>query len=128
MQINSYGKIDLKLKVTKNYFNKKFKTTSLSIPFFDNYDIISVNKKINKEDKTFFEDSNKLDLLNNSIIETREYFFKENNYLNLDKDIRINLKKNIPIGSGLGMRISNAISTYKLLHNYYNIPINSLKF
>ena len=128
MKINSYGKIDLKLKVTKNYFNTNFKTSSLSVPFFDNYDILSIDKKIDENEPLFIDDSNKLDRINNSIIETKEYFFKENKYLNLDKNIKINLKKNIPIGSGLGMRISNAISTYKLLYNYYNIPINSLNF
>ena len=123
MQINSYGKINLYLKVKKGKNNTQhYKLDSLIIPYNEIYDIIKI--KENDDNKIRFIHKQKiLDPYRNSVVKTIKYFFNEHRKLELKKNISVEIIKNAPLQSGLGYVESNAIATYRLLHQYYNIGL-----
>ncbi len=113
--IKSYCKINLSLKIIKKLKNG-YHSISTLITFCDLYDIISVSKINTSKDKVIFSGkfSKGIDKKVNTITKVLTLLRKQNFIKN--QSFKINIKKNIPHGSGLGGGSSNASN---LLH-YFN--------
>ena len=114
-KIKSYCKINLFLKVIKRLNNGYHNITSL-ITFCELHDIISISKIKNLKDKISFSGKFKdsIDDKSNTVIRVLN-LLRESNLLK-NQSFKINIKKNIPHGSGLGGGSSNAAN----LLNYFN--------
>ena len=86
------------------------------ISFFD--DIKYKNNKISKL-RYFTQDENNL------VVKAGKLF--NNNLKNTISGLDFFLKKNIPLGSGLGGGSSNAAAVIKILNEYYNLKLSSEK-
>ena len=119
-KIKSYCKINLSLKVIKKLNNGYHNITSL-ITFCGLHDIISISKIRNLKDKISFSGKFKggIDYKSNTITKVLN-LLRKNNLLE-NQSFKINIKKNIPHGSGLGGGSSNASN----LLNYFN---NKMRF
>lgn len=91
------------------------------ISFFD--DIKYKNNKISKL-RYFTQDKNILPE-NNLVVKAGKLF--NNNLKNTISGLDFFLKKNIPLGSGLGGGSSNAAAVIKILNEYYNLKLSSEK-
>ena len=114
-KIKSYCKINLSLKVIKKLNNGYHNIISL-ITFCDLHDIISISSIKNLKDKISFSGKFKkgINKKSNTVIEVLNLLRK--NKLLRNKTFKINVKKNIPHGSGLGGGSANAAD----LLNYFN--------
>ena len=113
--IKSYCKINLSLNVLKKLKSGYHRITSL-ITFCNLHDIISISKiESIKDDIIFTGRFNKGIKKNSNTIVKVLKILREQKLLNNHK-FKINVKKNIPHGSGLGGGSSNAAS----LLNYFN--------
>ena len=114
-KIKSYCKINLSLKVIKRLKNGYHKISSL-ITFCDLHDTILISKVKNSEDKISFSGKFKKGINKNSNTVTKLLnLLRKNNLIN-NQSFKINIKKNVPHGSGLGGGSSNAAD----LLNYFN--------
>ena len=118
-KIKSFCKINLSLRVINKLRNGYHNITSL-ITFCDLHDVISINQIDGTIDKISFSGKFKkgIDKNSNTITKTlylirRRKFFKK-------KAFRINVKKNIPHGSGLGGGSANAAN----LLNFFNLKMH----
>jgi len=114
MKVKSYAKINTSLKVDEliptNFHN-----------------IESIIQKINLYDEIFIENNDKfeIEVVGAEIDNDKNLVLKA--YENLQQNMgiqytpKIELVKNIPIGSGLGGGSSNYASTIKAIINYYNL-------
>ena len=114
-KIKSYCKINLSLKVIRKLKNGYHNISSL-ITFCKLYDEISVSKINGIRDQITFSGKFKKGIKKNSntITQVLELMRKKN--FTDNSAFKINIKKNIPHGSGLGGGSSNASS----LLNYFN--------
>ena len=117
-KIKSFCKINLYLKVVKK-LNSGYHNINSLITFCDLYDIIYINKIKGKKDKIFFSGKfgNGISKKFNTITKLLS-LIRNKNFL-LNQAFKINIKKNIPHGSGLGGGSSNAAT----LLNYLNFKM-----
>ena len=125
-KIKSYCKINLSLKVIKKLNNGYHNITSL-ITFCGLHDIISISTIRNLEDKISFSGKFKggIDYKSNTITKVLS-LLRKNNLLE-NQSFKINIKKNIPHGSGLGGGSANAASLLNYLNKKMKLKLNKNK-
>ena len=118
-KIKSYCKINLTLKVV-NKLNNGYHNIKSLITFSDLHDVISVSKIKGREDSISFygKFSKGIDRKKNTLTKVLHNLRKKK--LLKKQAFRIDVKKNIPLGSGLGGGSSNAAS----LLNFLNLRMN----
>jgi len=114
-KIKSYCKINLSLKILKKLKDGFHNIISL-ITFCDLYDLISINKINGPKDKIIFSGKFKKGINRKSNSVTKIINLLRKAKLLKNQYFKINIKKNIPHGSGLGGGSSNAAG----LLNYFN--------
>ena len=114
-KIKSYCKINLFLRVIKKLNNGYHNIMSL-ITFCDLHDLISISKIRSLDDKISFSGKFKkgIDKENNTVVQILNLLRRTK--LLKNRFFKINIRKNIPHGSGLGGGSSNAAD----LLNYFN--------
>ena len=114
-KIKSYCKVNLSLKIIKKLKNGYHNISSL-ITFCDLHDVISVSKINRPKDRISFSGKfcKGINKKANTITKVLNLLRKKN--LIKNQSFKINIKKNIPHGSGLGGGSSNASN----LLNYFN--------
>ena len=117
-KIKSYCKVNLTLKVLKKLDNGYHNIISL-ITFCDLHDVISISKISNSKDKIIFSGKFKKGINKKSNTVTKVLNLLKRTKLIKNQTFQINIKKNIPHGSGLGGGSSNAAS----LLNYFNLKM-----
>ena len=119
-KIKSYCKINLSLKILKKLKNGYHSISSL-ITFCDLHDVISISKIKKPKDKITFSGKFCNDINQKSNTITAVLKILREKKLIKNQSFKINVKKNIPHGSGLGGASSNA----SYLLNYLN---NKMRF
>ena len=114
-KIKSYCKINLSLRVIKKLNNNYHNIISL-ITFCDLHDIISISKTRSSRDKISFSGKFKKGINKKSNTVTKILNLLRRAKLLENRTFKINIRKNIPHGSGLGGGSSNAAD----LLNYFN--------
>ncbi len=122
MIIKSHAKINLFLKILgKN--DQNYHTLESLICFLDIYDIIKIKKSdtlslsITGEYANFLENDN----TENIILKTIKYLAKEFNFV---PNLAINLKKNIPIGAGIGGGSANSAAIILAINKIFNLKLS----
>lgn len=119
MKRKSYAKINLFLKIT-NYKAPYHQLESV-MSCIDLHDELDVKKS----DKLSFEiDGEFASLLNeekNIFIDIIDYFVEK---FNISRNLEIKLKKNIPIGAGLGGGSSNGAEFMKILNEIFDLKLS----
>ena len=127
--LRSPAKINLYLRVIKKLSNNYHEIDSL-ISHVGVFDEITVLENKNKQTsvKFFGEFSKSISNKNNSIVSVISLLKKLNKKIK-EKNFTIKVKKNIPVGSGLGGGTSNAVTILKFLQKRFNLKIkkNNLK-
>ena len=114
-KIKSYCKINLSLRVIKKLNNNYHNIISL-ITFCDLHDVISISKTRSSGDKISFSGKFKKGINKKSNTVTKILNLLRRAKLLENQTFKINIRKNIPHGSGLGGGSSNAAD----LLNYFN--------
>ena len=114
-KIKSYCKINLSLRVIKKLNNNYHNIISL-ITFCDLHDVISIFKTKSSKDKISFSGKFKKGINKKSNTVTKILNLLRRAKLLENQAFKINIRKNIPHGSGLGGGSSNAAD----LLNYFN--------
>ena len=114
-KIKSYCKINLSLRVIKKLNNNYHNIISL-ITFCDLHDVISISKTRSSRDKISFSGKFKKGINKKSNTLTKILNLLRRAKLLENRTFKINIRKNIPHGSGLGGGSSNAAD----LLNYFN--------
>ena len=114
-KIKSYCKINLSLRVIKKLNNNYHNIISL-ITFCDLHDVISISKTKSSKDKISFSGKFKKGINKKSNTVTKILNLLRRAKLLENQAFKINIRKNIPHGSGLGGGSSNAAD----LLNYFN--------
>ena len=114
-KIKSYCKINLSLRVIKKLNNNYHNIISL-ITFCDLHDVISISKTRSSRDKISFSGKFKKGINKKSNTVTKILNLLRRTKLLENQTFKINIRKNIPHGSGLGGGSSNAAD----LLNYFN--------
>ena len=114
-KIKSYCKINLSLRVIKKLNNNYHNIISL-ITFCDLHDVISISKTKSSKDKISFSGKFKKGINKKSNTVTKILNLLRRAKLIENQTFKINIRKNIPHGSGLGGGSSNAAD----LLNYFN--------
>ena len=117
-KIRSYCKINLSLRVLKK-LNSGYHNIISLITFCDLHDVISISKIRNLKDKINFSGKFKKGINEKSNTITEVLNLLRNKKLLENQAFKINIKKNIPHGSGLGGGSSNAAD----LLNYCNLKM-----
>ena len=117
-KIRSYCKINLSLRVLKK-LNSGYHNIISLITFCDLHDVISISKIRNLKDKINFTGKFKKGINEKSNTITEVLNLLRNKKLLENQAFKINIKKNIPHGSGLGGGSSNAAD----LLNYCNLKM-----
>ena len=117
-KIRSYCKINLSLRVLKK-LNSGYHNIISLITFCDLHDVISISKIRNLKDKINFSGKFKKGINKKSNTITEVLNLLRNKRLLENQAFKINIKKNIPHGSGLGGGSSNAAD----LLNYCNLKM-----
>ena len=117
-KIKSYCKINLSLRVLKK-LNSGYHNIISLITFCDLHDVISISKIRNVKDKINFSGKFKKGINKKSNTITEVLNLLRNKKLLKNQAFKINIKKNIPHGSGLGGGSSNAAD----LLNYCNLKM-----
>lgn len=113
-KLNSFLNVTAKLKNGYHELNTHFQLIDL----FDEIEFT--------ENETFSLDSNtELSQHDNSVLNAINWF---NSKFNFNQNFRVSLKKNIPIGGGLGGGSSNCATTIKFLCDYHSIDRDLLDF
>jgi len=123
-KLKSYCKVNLYLRITKKLNNGYHNIKSL-ITFCNLYDEIDISEIKNSKDKIIFYGNYKkgINIKKNTVIELLALLRKLK--LLKNKFFKINIKKNIPHGSGLGSGSSNAACLLNFLNK--KIPLNLKK-
>jgi len=114
-KIKSYCKVNLFLKIVCKLNNGYHNIISL-VTFCELHDIISISKIKSLKDKISFSGKFKNGINNKSNTATKVLNLLRKNGLIKNQSFKINIKKNIPHGSGLGGGSSNAAN----LLNYFD--------
>ena len=117
-KIKSYCKINLSLRVLKK-LNSGYHNIISLITFCDLHDVITISKIRNLKDKINFSGKFKGGINKKSNTITEVLNLLRNKKLLENQAFKINIKKNIPHGSGLGGGSSNAAD----LLNYFNLKM-----
>ena len=117
-KIKSYCKINLSLRVLKK-LNSGYHNIISLITFCDLHDVISISKIRNLKDKINFSGKFKKGINKKSNTITEVLNLLRSKKLLENQVFKINIKKNIPHGSGLGGGSSNAAD----LLNYCNLKM-----
>ena len=117
-KIKSYCKINLSLRVLKK-LNSGYHNIISLITFCDLHDVISISRIRNLKDEISFSGSFKKCINEKSNTITEVLNLLRNKKLLENQAFKINIKKNIPHGSGLGGGSSNAAD----LINYFNLKM-----
>ena len=122
-KIKSYCKINLSLKVLEKLKNNYHKITSL-ITFCNLFDLISIKKNKSTKDRIVFTGQFNKGISKNK--NTLKLVLNKLRKLKLLEDtfFFINVKKNIPHGSGLGGASSNAASLLIFLNSKFRLKLN----
>ena len=122
-KIRSYCKINLYLRVIKKFRNGYHKINSL-ITFCKPYDLISISKINNLNDKISFSGKfkNGINKKFNTITKLLN-LLRENNLI-INQSFKVNIKKNIPHGSGLGGGSSNAANLLNFLNKKMKLKLS----
>ena len=115
IKIKSYCKINLSLKVLKK-LNSGYHNIISLITFCDLYDVISISRIRNLKDEISFSGKFKKGINKKSNTITKVLNLLRSIKLLENQAFKINVRKNIPHGSGLGGGSSNAAD----LLNYFN--------
>ena len=126
LKIKSFCKINLFLKVVKKLKNGYHNIVSL-ITFCDLHDVITVSKTKAKKDKINFSGKFSQGINKKSNIVTKILYLLRENKLLKNKNFKINIRKNIPHGSGLGGGSSNAASLLNFFNSRMNLKLNKDK-
>ena len=118
IKIKSYCKINLSLKVLRK-LNSGYHNIISLITFCDLHDVITISKIRNLKDKINFTGKFKKGINEKSNTITEVLNLLRNKKLLENQAFKINIKKNIPHGSGLGGGSSNAAD----LLNYCNLKM-----
>ena len=126
VKIKSYCKINLTLRILKKLRNGYHNISSL-ITFCNIYDEILISKIKGKKDKIKFfgKFKNGINVKTNTISKTLK-LIRENKHLKF-QSYKIEIKKNIPHGSGLGGGSSNAAHLLKYLNKKFKLSDNKIK-
>jgi 4-diphosphocytidyl-2-C-methyl-D-erythritol kinase len=127
MYYNNEEKAYAKINLNLNIINKRkdnYHNLDSDIIFANTHDCISIKSKETKNNKIelfikgdFKKELNK-NIKENIIYKTALYFMKK---YKIDNDIIINLKKNLPISSGIGGGSADAAATLRKLSAIFNI-------
>ncbi len=122
-KIKSFCKINLSLRVLSRLNNGYHKINSI-ITFCNLHDLISISKTKEEKDVITFSGKfyRKINIKKNTINQLLLLLRKKN--LLKNNFFKINIKKNIPHGSGLGGASSNAASLLNFLNNKINLKLN----
>ena len=123
-KIKSFCKINLTLRVLKKLSNGYHKIQSL-ITFCQIHDIIYVSKINGFKDKIKFYGKFKSNISKKSnTINKLLFLLRKKKYLN-SQAFKIDIKKNIPHGSGLGGGSSNAANLLNFLNTKMNLKLSN---
>ena len=125
-KIKSYCKINLSLRILKKLNDDYHNITSL-ITFCGLHDIMSISKIRNLKDKISFSGKFKGGIDNKSNTITKVLNLLRKNNLLENQSFKINIKKNIPHGSGLGGGSANAASLLNYLNKKMKLKLNKNK-
>ena len=114
-KIKSYCKINLSLKVLRK-LNSGYHNIISLITFCDLHDVISISRIRNLNDEISFSGNFKNGINKKSNTITKVLNLLRSTKLLANQTFKINVRKNIPHGSGLGGGSSNAAD----LLNYFN--------
>ncbi len=120
-KIKSYAKVNLFLKITKQLKNF-YKLYSLIVQI-NLHDEILIKENSKKKNTIFFFGKYKANTQNNTVINLLELMKKKFSSLRY-KNFDIYIKKNIPIGSGLGGASSNAATVFNFIKRKYKLQIS----
>ena len=118
IKIKSYCKINLSLRVLKK-LNSGYHNIISLITFCDLHDVISISRIKRLKDEISFSGKFKRGVNKKSNTITKVLNLLRSNKLLTNQAFKINVKKNIPHGSGLGGGSSNAAN----LLNYFNLKM-----
>jgi 4-diphosphocytidyl-2-C-methyl-D-erythritol kinase len=121
--IRSYCKINLSLRVLKRLKNGYHSITSL-VTFCNLYDIISISKSKSLKDEIKFSGQFKKGITNINTVSKLLNLLRKKKILN-NNFFKINIKKNIPHGSGLGGGSSNAAYLLNYLNTKLKLKLRS---
>ena len=122
-KIKSYCKINLFLKVL-NKLNSGYHNIISLITFCDLHDVISVYKIESLKDKISFSGKFKTGINNKFNTATDVLNLLRKNNLLKNQSFKINIKKNIPHGSGLGGGSSNAANLLNFFNKKMKLKLN----
>lgn len=123
-KIKSYAKVNLFLKVAKkigNYHKLYSLVTQVNL-----FDEILIRENVSKRDNLYVSGKFDVKKKNNIILNLLKSLRKEFSFLK-SKNFDIFIKKNVPVGSGLGGASSNATSVFIYLKKKYNLKISKKK-
>lgn len=120
--IKSYAKLNVHLGVLSKQ-NPKYHKIETIVLFADIYDEINIKLSKRKNHKISFSGRFNKGIGKNNTISKLVDILDKMNLLN-NKKIIINIKKNIPIKSGMGGGSMNAASTLRFLSKKLNIKLN----
>ena len=125
-KIKSFCKVNLSLKVLKKLNNGYHAIESL-ITFCDLHDLISISRIRGGKDEINFSGKfgKKIDRKKNTLAKVLE-LMRKYKYIN-NQPFKINVQKNIPLGSGLGGGSANAASLLNFLISKSRLRISSTK-
>ena len=123
--IKSFAKINLSLGVISKSKDNLHKIESL-ITFIDLYDEIKIKKTNKPNHKVIFYGRFSKDITSNNTVNNLLKFLEKKNFLKTQKFI-IEVKKNIPVKSGLGGGSMNAASILSYFKKKKIITINKIE-
>ena len=126
IKIKSYCKINLSLRVLKK-LKTGYHTIFSLITFAQLHDVISISKTKKSRDEISFSGTFKKGIDKKSNTITKVLNLLRNNKLLNNKNFRINIRKNIPHGSGLGGGSSNAADLLNYLNSKTNLKLSKNK-
>lgn len=122
MQLNSYAKVNLYLKIGRK-LRSGYHIIQSVMQRVDLYDVISFEKL--KENKIIIECNNKeLENESNLVYKAADLLKKK---FRIKDGVNINLEKNIPMASGLGGGSSNAAATLITLNKLWKLKLSQKK-
>ena len=120
-KIKSFAKINLFLKITKQL--KHFHKLHSLIVQINLFDEVLIQESKGKKNTVLFSGKYKVNTENNTVINLVKLMKKRFSSIR-HKNFDIYIKKNIPIGSGLGGASSNATTVFNFIKRKYKLKIS----